>query len=68
MRWLKSYLESREIPVQVLDSLIKEAAAVPSERRSGYITKLWSLFDQVQAILKEIEKEKMDGGPTAPGG
>ena len=57
MRWLKSYLESREIPVQVLDSLVRTAAErAPLDQRSGYITKLWSLFDEVNRLLREIEK------------
>jgi hypothetical protein len=64
MKWLKAYLESKTAPVQVLESLIQEASAnAPLDQRSGYITKLWALFDEVNALLK-----KMDGGPTAPGG
>jgi len=64
MRWLKKYLESREIPVQVLDELVRTAAErAPLDQRSGYITRLWNLFDEVNALLK-----KLDGGPTAPGG
>lgn len=64
MKWLKSYLASKTAPVQVLESLIKEASAhAPLDQRSGYITRLWSLFDEVNGLLK-----KMGGGPTAPGG
>lgn len=62
VEWLKSYLKTREIPVQVLDKLIREAATVPTDKRSGYITKLWNLFDQVNAILREIEQERNGRG------
>ena len=62
MKWLKAYLAGNTATVQVLDSLIKEAASVTSDKRSGYITRLWDLFDQVQALLGEIEKER-NGAP-----
>lgn len=58
MKWLKGYIETREIQFQVLDILVKEAAAVPSDKRSGFITRLWDLFDRVNAVLREIEQER----------
>jgi hypothetical protein len=64
MTWLKGYLASKEAPVEVLDELIRTAAArAPLDQRSGYITRLWALFDEVNRLLKQ-----MDGGPTTPGG
>ena len=54
--WVKRYLEEDDVPVQVLDDLIKEASKLPEPGRSQAISKLWSLFDQVNEILMAIRK------------
>jgi len=58
VKWLRKYLVSGIVSHETLDALIREAAAVTSDRRSGYITRLWDLFDQVNAVLKAIEEER----------
>ena len=54
--WVRHYLIKDDVPVQVLDSLLKEASAkLPEPERSQAITDLWNLFDSVDDIMRKIK-------------
>lgn len=63
--WMKEYLEKDEVPVQVLDRLLLEAAKLPEPGRSEAISRLWQLFDEVNAILRSIRNIPY-ARPTTP--
>jgi excisionase family DNA binding protein len=63
MKWLREYLDSKAVPVQVLELLLQEAVKVGEPEKSRYVTLLWDHFDKVNALLKEIEDKGRDGAP-----
>jgi len=55
--WVRHYLERDDVPVQVLDTLLKQAVKLQEPAQSEAVSKLWKLFDQVNAILQQIARE-----------
>jgi len=56
IKWLKQYLEKKKVEADILDELIRAASPLQDPERGIYASKLWTLFDQVNALLQEIEK------------
>lgn len=55
--WLRRYLDELKPNGEIIDRLIREAAILPEPERSQMVFKLWTLFDQVNDLLKECQKK-----------
>ena len=54
--WARRCVTEDDVPVEVLDGLLKEASKLSDPGRSQAISRLWQLFDEVNEILMTIRK------------